>query len=258
MTMNNSLFDLKPSTQKSDSDNAFIKKKRKAELRDINKLAENFIKDHSEKNFNALMKRCNWGLRSFIYNITQNDEDTDNIMSITMEHVYFRIDTFNADIAKFSTWMYKIAYNNTLRYLNSGGLRSKIDIVPVDISELCDSCSSSEDDERDSSISALCDEEVENMYFDGKEFLTYTKDQIFSDIYDASVECMEYLPDKLRIVMKERYIDQKKVAQIASDNNIAQSSVKNWIRKGIVCLGEEIRARHPELCDLYEESMIEK
>jgi hypothetical protein len=101
-------------------------------------------------------------------------------------------------------------------------------------------------------------EEIENMYFDGKEYVTYTKDKIFSDIYDASVECMEFLPDKLRLVMKERYIDQKKVAQIAIDNNIAQSSVKNWIRKGISCLSEEIRARHPELCELYEDSMTEQ
>ena len=252
------IFNVKNSTDTSEQDNAYMKKKRREEKRDINKLAENFINDHSERNFNALMKRCNWGLRSFIYNMTQNDEDTDNIMSITMEHVYFRINTFNAEIGKFSTWMYKIAYNNTLRYLNSGGMKSKIDTLPVDISDLCDYCPTSEDDEKDSSISALCNEEIENMYFDGKEYVTYTKDKIFSDIYDASVECMEFLPDKLRLVMKERYIDQKKVAQIAIDNNIAQSSVKNWIRKGISCLSEEIRARHPELCELYEDSMTEQ
>jgi RNA polymerase sigma factor (sigma-70 family) len=239
-------------------DHAEKKKKIQEENKDIQLLAQRFIDDHSEKNFNALMKRCSWGLRTYIYGMTGSKEDTENILSITMEHVYFRIDSFKDDAGKFSTWMYKIAYNNTLRYLNSGGMKSKIDTLPVDISDLCDYCPTSEDDEKDSSISALCNEEIENMYFDGKEYVTYTKDKIFSDIYDASVECMEFLPDKLRLVMKERYIDQKKVAQIAIDNNIAQSSVKNWIRKGISCLSEEIRARHPELCELYEDSMTEQ
>ena len=42
-------------------------KKKKAENNDIQILAKRFIDDHSERNFNALMKRCSWGLKSYIF-----------------------------------------------------------------------------------------------------------------------------------------------------------------------------------------------
>ena len=75
-------------------------KKKKAENNDIQILAKRFIDDHSERNFNALMKRCSWGLKSYIFGITGNKDDTENILSITMEHVYFRINSFIFSIGK--------------------------------------------------------------------------------------------------------------------------------------------------------------
>ena len=53
--------------------------------------------------------------------------------------------------------------------------------------------------------------------------------------------------------MKERYINQKKLEQIARDNRISLSSVKNWIRKGTSELKCEIEYRHPDLVKIYED-----
>lgn len=239
-------------TNRTDRLNVIAKMKAAAEKRDIQKLAEKFINDRSEKSFNKLMKRCNWGLRSFIYSLVNNDDDTDNIMSITMEHVYFRISSFNSDMAKFSTWMYKIAYNDTITYLRSGGMNSKIKCIPIDVSEVYENMSD-DDDDSSNGIDVQGEEEINNMYFDGKKFITYTKETINNDMFDASEECMEFLPDNLRIVLKERYINKKKLEQIANDNRISLSSVKNWIRKGMSELKCEIEYRHPDLVKIYEE-----
>ena len=250
LTMNS--FTTEKATNKTDSLNTFEKMKAAAEKRDIQKLAEKFISDRSEKSFNKLMKRCNWGLRSFIYSLVNNDDDTDNIMSITMEHVYFRISSFKADMAKFSTWMYKIAYNDTITYLRAGGMKSKIKCIPIDVSEVYENITD-EDEDSSNGIDVQSEEEINNMYFDGKKFITYTRETINDEMINVSEECMNFLPDNLRVVMKERYINQKKIDQIAKDNKISLSSVKSWIRKGRNELKCEIEYRHPDLVKIYEE-----
>lgn len=227
------------------------KKKQKNDNKDIQLLAKKFIEDHSEKNFNALMKRCSWGLRTYIFGMTGSKEDTENILSITMEHVYFRIDSFKDDVGKFSTWMYRIAHNDTVTYFRSGGYKSKINTVNIDLSDVHERIVSS--DEGCTFDDMLSDEEIENMSFDGKEFKTYTKSKVLSDIYDASIECMGYLPDHLRIVMKERYINKKKVDMIAKENKISSASVKNWIRKGCSELANEVKNRNKELYNIFNE-----
>ena len=160
--------------------------------KDIQLLAKKFIEDHSEKNFNALMKRCSWGLRTYIFGMTGSKEDTENILSITMEHVYFRIDSFKDDAGKFSTWMYRIAHNDTVTYFRSGGYKSKINTVNIDLSDVHERIVSS--DEGCTFDDMLSDEEIENMSFDGKEFNTYTKSKVLSDI--AYVDAQKFF-DKI-------------------------------------------------------------
>jgi len=249
------VFAMDKSTKREDSLNPIAKMKAAAEKRDIQRLAEKFINDRSEKSFNNLMKRCNWGLRSFIFSLTNNDEDTDNIMSITMEHVYFRISSFKSDMAKFSTWMYKIAYNDTITYMKSGGMKSKIKCIPIDISDVYENLT--DDEDSSNGIDVQSEEEIENMYFNGKTFVTYTKEKVLSDMLDVTEDCIDKLPDHLRIVMKERYMNHKKLEEISRDNNISLSSVKNWVRKGISELKCEITFRHPDLLNIYNESNIE-
>jgi RNA polymerase sigma factor (sigma-70 family) len=197
------------------------------------------------------MKRCSWGLRTYIYGMTGSKEDTENILSITMEHVYFRIDSFKDDAGKFSTWMYRIAHNDAVTYFRSGGYKSKINTVNIDLSDVHERIVLS--DEGCLFDDMLSDEEIENMSFNGGEFKTYTKSKVLSDIYDASIECMDYLPDHLRIVMKERYINQKKVDTIAEENKVSSASVKNWIRKGCSELANEVMDKHNELYNIFEE-----
>ena len=197
------------------------------------------------------MKRCSWGLRTYIYGMTGSKEDTENILSITMEHVYFRIDSFKDDAGKFSTWMYRIAHNDAVTYFRSGWYKSKINTVNIDLSDVHERIVSSEEGCLFDDM--FYDEDIENMSFNGGEFKTYTKSKVLSDIYDASIECMDYLPDHLRIVMKERYINQKKVDTIAEENKVSSASVKNWIRKGGSELSKEVMDKHNELYNIFEE-----
>ena len=69
--------------------------------------------------------------------------------------------------------------------------------------------------------------------------------------YDASVKSIQDLPDNLRVVMYDRLINQKKIDDIAYDNNIPVSSVKNWLRKGKTELQEIIKNNYSDLYTMY-------
>ena len=64
---------------------------------------------------------------------------------------------------------------------------------------------------------------------------------------------MGYLPDHLMVVMKERYINKKKVDKISEENKISYASVKNWIRKGCSELANEVKLRNKELYNIFDE-----
>ena len=53
--------------------------------------------------------------------------------------------------------------------------------------------------------------------------------------------------------MHERLVNEKKIDDIAIDNSIPISSVKNWLRKGKVELQNIIKNKYPDLYDMYME-----
>lgn len=226
---------------------------------DIEKLAAIFMNDCSERNFNRLINRIKWGLRSYIYTIVQDTDAVDDIMSRTMEQIYFKRDMFDNEIAKFSTWIYKIAYNNSIKYLQNINIYgSKIDCVDQDISDMNEK-NVFENTDSDINCDGFCGYTEDNdfdMLFNGTECVVYTKDKIFSDMYDASVECMKYLPDNCRLVMTERYIEKKKVKEIAVSNNLSVTDVKNWLVSARKLLNAEIKERYSDLYDLYTKSNV--
>lgn len=239
----NDIFDLAPATE--------IKEKRKKAEKYINNLAIQFISEPTERNFELLMRRVNWGLRSFMFKILQNDDAVNDCMSRTMENIYFRRDNFNKNKGHFSTWMYKIAYNNCLKYMNDDFGYNTQGAIPQDFSELYESYLENEDPcSPSSSIDTEFMDTFDVLCKDGK-YVTYGREKIMNDIYDASVSCINKLPDNLRIVLRERYINKKKVDDIAVDNQIPVSSVKNWLRKGVIALHEELKESVPELYYMY-------
>ena len=232
------------------------KKKRE---KDIEILAETFLKDSSERNFFNLVSRIDWGLRTYLYHIVHDNHAVDDIMSRTVEQIYFARDTFDNDIAKFSTWLYNIAYHNATKYLKDINIYgSRINCVKADISDMYESSlfENSDSEQECGDFGGYSESSDIDILFNGTNCVVYTKEKIFSDIYDASVDCMQYLPEKCRIVMKERYLDQKSVKDIAKNNNFSVYDVKNWLRMARRLLNSEIKNRYSDLYDMYTNSKI--
>lgn len=218
--------------------------------KNIQKLALKFIEDPSEVNFANLCERINWGLRSYIFKIVNDDDATTEVMSKTLENIYFKRDQFKPEVAQFSTWMYRIAFNNALKYnqaKTAHGTR-----VNVDFADLYDSTVTNDGDET-SNIDSYTESDKSELIYKNGTYIKYDKERVITEFYDASVKSIQDLPDNLRVVMYDRLINQKKIDDIAYDNNIPVSSVKNWLRKGKNELQEIIKNNHPALYDMYME-----
>ena len=216
--------------------------------KNIQKLAKAFIEDPSEVNFKNLCERINWGLRSYIFKIVNDDDATTEVLSKTLEAIYFKRDQFNPNIAQFSTWMYRIAFNNALKYNQAKYAHGSQ--VNVDFADLYDSTITSDTDETTNIESYTTSDDSEIVYKEGK-YIKYDREKVLTDFYDASVKSIQDLPDNLRVVMYDRLINQKKIDDIAYDNNIPVSSVKNWLRKGKTELQEIIKNNYSDLYTMY-------
>lgn len=236
------IFNLPPATRRT--------VRKKAE-KDINKLALMFISDPTDINFERLMKRVNWGLRSFMYNILKDSSAVDECMSRTMENAYYKRDMFDENRGNFSTWLYKIAYHNCIKYRRGEFGYDTKNAVSNDFSDIYDSYVDINDSKSETPPMDTEFIDTFDMICENGEYKMYGRGQIINEIYDASLQCMDKLPDNLRIVMKERYINMKKVDDIAIDNKIPVTSVKNWLRKGIMALNDELKASVPDLYKLY-------
>jgi RNA polymerase sigma factor (sigma-70 family) len=234
------------------------KKSKPKKEKNIQKLATNFINDPSEMNFNLLCERINWGLRSHIFKIVGSDDATTEVLSKTLENIYFKRNQFNPEIAQFSTWMYKIALNNSLKYLQEKNSNSHC--VNVDFEDLYDSTVYGDEDEDTSpdqgSGSYTSATNNVDIIYDNNKYVVYDRERVISEFYDASVKCIDYLPDNLRIVMRDKLVNQKKIDNIAYDNNIPVTSVKNWLRKGKTELQSIIKDKYTDLYNMYMEMSI--
>lgn len=244
----NTITDLSVSSIAQDT--ASNKPTKKKKEKNIQKLALAFINNPTESNFGLLCERINWGLRSYIFKIVNDDDATTDVLTRTFENIYFKRDQFDPTKAQFSTWMYRIALNNSLKYIQEKKMHGQH--IGVDFSDLYDSTLCMEPDETTNTEAFTVSDETDIMVVDGK-YQVYDKERIISEMHDASINCIGMLPDNLKVVMKEKLLNNKKIYEIAYDNQIPISSVKNWLRRGRIELAEKVKQNYTELYNMYIE-----
>lgn len=220
----------------------------------IQELAMIFIEHRDNKSFTALVKAINWGLRKQIHDVVKNNNAVDEVLCKTLENIYFKCDQYDPEKARFTTWIYKIAYNNSLKYVQE---RDKVNALTYseDISNIYDSeLKITELEDQDERMLCTGSEFIDILFRDEKVPEVYKKERVLCEIYDASVDCIRFLPDNLRTVIYERFVNSKKIEDIATDNNIPISSVKNWLRKGKTVLKDTVKERYASLYYMYTNS----
>lgn len=133
--------------------------------------------------FKVLMHTYGEQLYWHIRRIVVSHDDADDILQNSFVKAWTNLPKFRGD-AKLSTWLYKIAVNESINYLNKERARR---------AEIAD----------DEGSSFLMDNLESDTWFDG--------DQIQKDLQAAIAK----LPDKQRLVFNMRYFDEMKYEEMS-------------------------------------------
>lgn len=219
-----------------------MSRKKNKENQDIQELANKFYWSRSEEDYQNLFNRIYWGLLTYISKnfIKGNFDDCNDVLIGVMEKIWTKIDMYDPLKANFSTWIYKIAMNDSLLFLkNRNYVSSKK--YDKDINDLYSATLSGGGSE------FFIYQEDLNYTTDGDKIKSY--EDITDDMYDASVKCIDKLPDNFRLVLREQLINKKSIEQIAYDNQIKKTTLVNWLYKGRQALKEIIKSENEELYD---------
>lgn len=222
--------------------------KKKQEKGDIQELANKFFMTRSEEDFQNLYNRMYWSLKAYITKnfIKNNYDDCEDVIIGVLEKVWTKIDLYDPIKANFSTWLYKVAMNDSLLFLK-GKSRENNKKYDTDISDLYSSLIAK------GGADAFIVQEEKECSINDDLGLNKTYYEIVDDFYDASIKCINKLPDNFRLALTEKLINKKSIEQIAYDNQIKKTTIVNWLYQGRQELKKIIKKEHK---DLYEDWLI--
>lgn len=154
------------------------------------------LKSGEQKNaaFRLLLERYQKRLYWHIRKLVGSHEDTDDVLQNTFIRIYKGIDGFDAK-SSLHTWMYRIAYNESMRHLEKQGRRLTL--------------ASEEATKR------ILENLKEDVYFEGTE--------IQLKLHKALLE----LPEKQRQVFQMKYFDDLKFREISEILGTTEGGLKS-------------------------------
>jgi len=256
-----------------------MSKKKKKDL-SINEAAEKFLENPNDKTFGVLWERSWWGLRQKIHEIVSDNDMVEEIAIATLQKVWQKRDQYNKDVAKFSTWMYRICINEALGYRLKKQAQRCVD---NDISELyaktifqqgqsdafCDDADKYHDKfSRDETGDIrMLDYEgiISNMVDTSVNIINSMKDtrvkicmveknrSVFVPVIEANINKYGGLLDLLKKEPKweENKHENQKLEDISAKYSFPLSSVKNWLHKGKLDLDKAMKSKNSDLYEMW-------
>lgn len=158
--------------------------------------------------FNTLMRTYGRQMYWQIRKLVLNHEDASDLLQNSFMKAWTNIHNFRGD-AKLSTWLYKIAVNESINFLNKERKRRQL----------------SEDDPDDFLLNNLEADE----YFDG--------DELHKELREAILR----LPEKQRIVFNMRYFDEMKYEEMSEILGTSVGALKASYHHAVKKISDAIR-----------------
>ena len=149
-------------------------------------LVADFLATKSEKTWTALQEFFWYGIKQYAFGFVKNNEDAYDMTIETFINAFNKIDSYDPNVAKFSTWLWTICRNNCLGFIKN---QTKLNIVDNDIADIYDSEIINRSQSYIQNIS-----EFENGVFNGSEFTSSDFSDVTKELYDVSVAEMSHIP----------------------------------------------------------------
>jgi RNA polymerase sigma-70 factor, ECF subfamily len=148
---------------------------------------------HANTAFNLLVTKYGELLYRQIRSITRNHENTNDILQNVLVKVYQNLPKFKGDSA-LPTWMYRIARNETLNFLDKEKRRASVHL----------------------------DEPILEIMA-GHHMLDNTNAEVISDLLNRAIQT---LPEKQALVFQMKYFEDLKYTEISAKLNTSVGALK--------------------------------
>jgi RNA polymerase sigma-70 factor (ECF subfamily) len=184
--------------------------------KNIQRLAEDFITQKTDKSFKNLFDRLRPGVLNHCYLILKEQELAEDAFLNTMAKIWTKIEQYNDDRGNFSTWCYNIARNESLLLLKSRKkYNNRTDIEIEFLSEK----------------NTIGD--IGGVYImeDDFNYAFMSEENDMDAIYESVLSEIRELPDLYRDIMIDREINNMKYKDIAEKYGIKKRSIATRIRR---------------------------
>ena len=89
-------------------------------------LTENYIATRSHEDYTALYRKVKPGLQNYVKNIIKDSDIAEDIAVNTLIKMWTKIDQYDPQY-QITTWLYRIAYNESLYYIRERNRKTSID-----------------------------------------------------------------------------------------------------------------------------------
>ena len=185
--------------------------------KNIQELAESFMKTSSERDFVELYKRIKPGLLNHCKSILVEPEAAEDAVSNTMAKIWTKISQYDPLRGNFSTWVYNIARNESLVIK-----KCEDRYMPI-IQEVV----KNSDDPDDGQI-------VINKFEEDNSFeVGFSKEEQneMEGLYENVIERMKDLPSIYKDILFDREILRMKYQDIADKHGMKKRAIATRIRR---------------------------
>jgi RNA polymerase sigma-70 factor (ECF subfamily) len=191
-------------------------------------MTANFLQTRSEESFTALFYRIKPGLTAYVNKIVKDREVAEDIAINTLTKLWTKIDQYDPKY-QITTWLYRIAFNDALGYINKRNKKSSLDQLSEFGVEVNTAGTTNIND-------LLLEVEMmtEQDYID--------EDNLIMEQYTNALTAMQNLSKIYRDIVVDRLVNNMKYDDIAEKHGITLQTVKNRIRRGKAIIAEQITA----------------
>lgn len=191
-------------------------------------LTENYIETRSEADYTVLFYRIKPGITAYINKIVKDREIAEDIAVNTLTKMWTKIDQYDPKY-QITTWLYRIAFNESLAYINKRNKKTSLDALSEFGVEV---------NNTGSTYMTLNDAFEEADMMTEQDYLD--EDNALVEQYTQALNAMQGLKDMYRDIVVDRLINNMKYDQIAKKYDVSLQTVKNRIRRGKALIAEQI------------------
>lgn len=224
------------------------KKKRSGKKSSAEDVVKAYLENKTDRNWQKLQEKYWFGIFDYALMFVKQKDTAKDMVAETFIKALKAIDSFDAEKAKFSTWLWTICRNNCLLYLKQ---RSKLPTVDSDISDIYDS-----------TMVGTCkggNLTTSEYVVSGRgELETVSADEITQKLYDASIAQIREIGGTTGKILDMKLVQNMKIREIGEELDMNESTVKNYLYKGKEELLRQMKRKHKDLYEMYLDSCAEK